>query len=179
MLWLHKNSPISRGRYIENFKAKDGLHPVVWCCVAPVNMTPSRRHHGTCGSKLAIMAFNNLKISALGGLGGPFGAHNLEAAVHIGQGRRGGIGDGCHISDADIMASMGHNLIHGAFEGGGAADNRPAGLCAGSRWRQNDRALRRQIAPQSGLPGRLRLRAEHLRKIRGCAQRPDQSGCRI
>jgi len=51
----------------------------------------------------------------------------LEAAVHIGQGRRGSIGDGCHISDADIMASMGNNLIHSAFKGGGAADDWSAG----------------------------------------------------
>ena len=59
-------------------------------------------------------------------LGRAFVAHDFKTTVHIGQGRSGGIGDGSHISDADIMASMGHNFIHGAFECSGATYNRPA-----------------------------------------------------
>ena len=51
----------------------------------------------------------------------PLGADDLKAAVHIGQGGGGGIGDRCDISNADIMASMGNDLIYGAFEGGAAA----------------------------------------------------------
>jgi hypothetical protein len=55
----------------------------------------------------------------------------LKAAVHICQGGRGGIGDGCHISDADVMAAMGDDLIHGTFEGCGAAEHWPtAGVAA-------------------------------------------------
>ena len=60
-------------------------------------------------------------------LGRAFVAHDFKTTVHIGQGRSGGIGDGSHISDADIMASMGHNFIHGAFECSGATYNRPVG----------------------------------------------------
>ena len=61
------------------------------------------------------------------GLGGSLGANDLKAAVHIGQGGGGGIGDGRHISDADIMASMSNDFIHDAFEGSGTAYHGPAG----------------------------------------------------
>ena len=60
-------------------------------------------------------------------LGGSLGANDLKAAVHIGQGGGGGIGDGRHIADADIMASMSNDFINRAFEGIGAAYHGPAG----------------------------------------------------
>ena len=60
------------------------------------------------------------------GLRRAFGSDDLKAAVHIGQGGGGGIGDGCHISNTDVMAAMGDDLIHGTFEGCGAAEHWPA-----------------------------------------------------